>query len=581
MPAAEAPLPTPPALRCSSPSPARFRTYRARWWVLGLGTFLTVLQGAFWSNWGPIANVAKPLFGWDNGTIALLANWGPLLFVVAVGPSVWLLDTRGLRTALIVAALLVFAGAAVRAVPGSPIPGLSIAPSDPGATLCMHVGQALNALAGPVAMSAGPPLSQAWFAPHERTTATAIMTSACTAGGAVSFLGPWLVPQRDFPVGSALLYLSPGPERRGDLSTTDCNRSTDHSGTPLTSAAANNSSDHSSDPLATYYPDRGPSAYPAPEPDHDPNLRRRDPGPASHAAATRDVWRYMAGQAVASGLLLLCCIIYCPSHPPTPPSRTASRAAPPPAPDDGESPAAPEAHATGAQGPVPRALWALFPPALPTLLGDLHFWILATSYGAVTGFFSTWGSMLGPNLQTVLPPSVAEADAGWLGFYATVAGALAGVAVGFGADRGGGQRVMRLLIAAACAAGALVLVPFALCCDGLRLGSTARAVLYASGIGGGLLLCAAVPLFYELAVERAYPAPEGLTVGLLTTHSNVWGIVFLTVPLFPGVGTRWMNWAVVAAAAAACGGMLLYKETHRRLDIDASDPVSSEEDPEE
>lgn len=50
---------------------------------------------------------------WDDGTIALLANWGPIMYLVAFLPTAWLLAKSVRKTALIAAALLV-AGALAR-----------------------------------------------------------------------------------------------------------------------------------------------------------------------------------------------------------------------------------------------------------------------------------------------------------------------------------------------------------------------------------------------------------------------------------------------------------------------------------
>ena len=57
----------------------------------------------------------------------------------------------------------------------------------------MHAGQALNGLAGPVAMAAPPAVSAIWFPPDQRTTATAVGTLFGMMGTAVGFfLGEYL-----------------------------------------------------------------------------------------------------------------------------------------------------------------------------------------------------------------------------------------------------------------------------------------------------------------------------------------------------------------------------------------------------
>ena len=73
-------------------------------------------KGAVWNAWGPVSKAIEPEFGWSDGTVALLANWGPICYLVAVFPSSWLLDIKGLRASLLVGAALVFVGSGVRCI---------------------------------------------------------------------------------------------------------------------------------------------------------------------------------------------------------------------------------------------------------------------------------------------------------------------------------------------------------------------------------------------------------------------------------------------------------------------------------
>ena len=88
-----------------------------------------------------------------------------------------MLDTLQLRPTAIVAMGLVLAGTLVRLISTDNVPihnGTNVTLT----TIVQHVGQALNGIAGPFAMSAGTVLSAAWFAPEERTISTAVF---CTA----------------------------------------------------------------------------------------------------------------------------------------------------------------------------------------------------------------------------------------------------------------------------------------------------------------------------------------------------------------------------------------------------------------
>jgi FLVCR family MFS transporter len=60
--------------------------------------------------------------------------------------------------------------------------------------------------------------------------------------------------------------------------------------------------------------------------------------------------------------------------------------------------------------------------------------------------------------------------------------------------------------------------------------------VYASNIIGGMCLNGAIPLFYELGAESAFPVSEGVVGGFLTWLNNVFGIIFLFMLQIPGIG---------------------------------------------
>jgi len=160
-----------------------------RWYILFVASLVAFEQGFIWNSFGPIALTLKneTVFNWNDATIAWMGNWGPIAYVLAFMPTAWMLDVHGLRPTALGAAGLIVIGTGVRLISTGPT------------TSClylMHLGQALNGLAGPFAMSAGTVLSAWWFAPTERTTSTAIFCISNMAGVSASYLvGPLLVPQ--------------------------------------------------------------------------------------------------------------------------------------------------------------------------------------------------------------------------------------------------------------------------------------------------------------------------------------------------------------------------------------------------
>ncbi|VDI11899.1 MFS transporter, FLVCR family, disrupted in renal carcinoma protein 2 [Mytilus galloprovincialis] len=174
------------------------KVYKRRWYVLLVFSFVAMMQGGLWNTWGPIAASSEEAFDWTDGDIALYANWGPIAYLVATFPFAWLIDTKGLRSATLIAAIMVATGAGVRCITDNP----------DHIKWTVNIGQLLNGLAGPVAMGVPPALSARWFPVNERTTATAISSILNSLGVGISFIiGPYFVPDKQ-DTGNATAYNS-------------------------------------------------------------------------------------------------------------------------------------------------------------------------------------------------------------------------------------------------------------------------------------------------------------------------------------------------------------------------------------
>lgn len=179
------PLLVPSVADPGEPPAVSSRVYKRRWLVLTLFSLLALMQGMVWNFWGPIQNSALHAYGFSKSDIAVLVLWGPVGFIPWL-LFMWLMDKKGLRASLLLSALFMLLGAALRSVPLT------------DQTLrrwLIHGGQLLNGLAGPTIMSAGPYLSTTWFAPDQRATATAVASLFGYLGAAASFVvGPLVVP---------------------------------------------------------------------------------------------------------------------------------------------------------------------------------------------------------------------------------------------------------------------------------------------------------------------------------------------------------------------------------------------------
>ncbi|XP_067687606.1 solute carrier family 49 member 4 homolog [Haliotis asinina] len=242
-------------------STREIKSYKRRWYVLGVFAYSALLLSAVWNTFGPIAQSAKAVFGWKDGHIALFYNAGNIGYFIFMFPVAWLMDVKGLRTSMLMCAVLSVLATSIRCITSEPV----------RATWLINISSVMNGVAGTVPMAGPALLSATWFPPKQRATATAVSTVFFYFGMSVGFIiGPLLVPE---PGGS---FLSVGQ--------------TVHVNTSVLN-------------------DEGVYVH----------------STATDLAAERDgIMRLMYVECAASVLLLLLVVVYFPAKPPSPPSVTAS-----------------------------------------------------------------------------------------------------------------------------------------------------------------------------------------------------------------------------------------------------------------
>ncbi|CAC5412617.1 DIRC2 [Mytilus coruscus] len=152
--------------------------YTRRWWVLGIFSLNCFMQAIIWNTWGPIAQSAKEAFGWDDGQVGMLPNWGNIGFIATVIFASYIMDEKGLRISCVVCSGLISAGAALRCITSIP----------KYATWLINTSAIVNGIAGTV-FFAGPALiASVWFPLDQRATATAIGSFFNYVGVAVGFV---------------------------------------------------------------------------------------------------------------------------------------------------------------------------------------------------------------------------------------------------------------------------------------------------------------------------------------------------------------------------------------------------------
>lgn len=132
--------------------------YKKRWYILFLFCNLNLAVGSIWNMWGPIADSAEMAFNWSNSTIAMLSNYGPIVFITTSFFFSWIMDNKGLRWAIVLTSLFSVVGSILRC----------ITYEQPHVTWLNHVGQVFISLALPVVFAAPPLLSITWFPVEER-----------------------------------------------------------------------------------------------------------------------------------------------------------------------------------------------------------------------------------------------------------------------------------------------------------------------------------------------------------------------------------------------------------------------------
>lgn len=171
-------------------SVANVKSYRRRWWILAMFSSLSLVQSLTWITWSTIPESAKAVFHWNDGTIALLADWGNIPFVILGIPICWFLNNKGLRINVIMTSILVFIGTGLRC----------ITYKTEIATPLINIGQILNGVAGVIVTGAPSLLSAVWFPTNQRTTATSIAILCNFMGICLGFLlGPVVLDTSGLP----------------------------------------------------------------------------------------------------------------------------------------------------------------------------------------------------------------------------------------------------------------------------------------------------------------------------------------------------------------------------------------------
>ena len=92
----------------------RMKTYWWRWVVLTLFVANVAVNNGLWITFGPIADVVKCYYGISDFWVNSLSMVYMVTYTLFIVPSLWLLNTIGLRPTLIIATCCNAVGACLR-----------------------------------------------------------------------------------------------------------------------------------------------------------------------------------------------------------------------------------------------------------------------------------------------------------------------------------------------------------------------------------------------------------------------------------------------------------------------------------
>jgi len=158
------------------------KVYRRRWYILGLFSLMAMLQDTIWNTWGPIEHTVVFLFAWSPQLVALFANYGSILYILAFIPAIYILQ-RSLRVAVLLSIGLMTLGTLMRCIKFD-----DAILNDIFFTVSCHICAILNGISNIVVGSAPLAISAAWFPVEERLTATTVAQVFNGLGTGTSFL---------------------------------------------------------------------------------------------------------------------------------------------------------------------------------------------------------------------------------------------------------------------------------------------------------------------------------------------------------------------------------------------------------
>ncbi|XP_056374234.1 solute carrier family 49 member A3 [Hyla sarda] len=176
---------------------SHIRLYKKRWLMLFAVCLLNSSNAMLWISFAPVADLTAKYLKCSLDTI----NYLSLVYLVISIPfgflASWLLDTLGMKYAIIISSWLNMTGSIVRTA--SSIPFMNPGKSN---LVYLFVGQSICAVAQPLVLFVPAKLAAVWFPEHQRATANMIASMSNPFGiFLANILSPVIVSEaKDIPL---------------------------------------------------------------------------------------------------------------------------------------------------------------------------------------------------------------------------------------------------------------------------------------------------------------------------------------------------------------------------------------------
>ncbi|XP_018423648.1 PREDICTED: major facilitator superfamily domain-containing protein 7 [Nanorana parkeri] len=146
-----------------------YKLYRTRWYFLAVVCLINASNAMIWITFAPVADLSASFFNCSLDTI----NYLSLVYLIVSIPTgffaSWLLDTLGLKYAVILSSWLNMLGSIIRCLSLVSFMNIKWSP-----LIYLFLGQSVCAMAQPLVLFVPAKLAAVWFPEHQRATANMV-----------------------------------------------------------------------------------------------------------------------------------------------------------------------------------------------------------------------------------------------------------------------------------------------------------------------------------------------------------------------------------------------------------------------